>query len=116
MKKDTFYALTKSGSGRVLFRKVEGSLLKLGLFSCGIYQGYKTVDGQPRKSWYIVELTSGLAIASGDTKKETLEYGRRKVKTIPSADILRIIERNINEYGQSPLYQEGLDLDEEKAK
>ena len=115
MKKDYFYTLVKQKSGKALFQKVSGSLIKLGIFSCGIYQGYKTVDGNPRKAWYIVELTSGLAIASGDTKKETLEYGRRKVKTLPESDILRIIERHINEYGQSPLYQEGFGLDEEKA-
>ena len=115
MKKDYFYTLVKMSSGKAVFRKVSGYLIKLGIFPCGIYLGYRTVEGQPRKTWFIIELTSGIALARGDTKKETLEYGRRKVKTIPSADILRVIEKHIDEYGQSPLYQEGFGLSEEKA-
>lgn len=110
--KTTLYALVKNNkTGMCGFRPVDGEIMKIGEFNCGIYQTFRMLEGKTRKKWFVIELESGVAISSGDTKKETMGYARLKVKHTHPLMLKGIFARHIEEFGRSPRYQEGMRLD-----
>ena len=111
MSKSKFYTLKRSSSGYG-FTAETGDLICISKFKFGVYKSFITQNERLQKIWYVVELESGMSLASAETKQKAIERARNKLSSISPVLFGNKITESIKRYGRSPLYQEGLNLDE----
>ena len=99
-----FYKLAKIDDGdtkRIEFVREEGIFLPNNYaMELAVY---RTED---KKTWYVVELTSGAGLGQGNTKSKAIANFEHNVERLGIKGIERAVNRSIELYGRTPDHEE----------
>lgn len=98
MGKLKFAALHRTENG-IQFLMREGRTVEHNLISLG---AYKNVTKDDTVEWFVVELSSGLSIASGQTYNEAVKAAKDRIQEVGLDKIRLAAEKSIKAHGIAP--------------